>query len=66
MSDDTSLLEAFRTHYYRFIQLVEEAVQSPTDSTVLHRLGDQIDEYGVLVSEVCSINRNSWYLILRM
>lgn len=50
--DDSNLLDAFRTHYYRFVHLVNSATESPTDPTVLQRLGDQISEYGDLVVQV--------------
>lgn len=50
-----NLLTAFRAHYYRFVQLVENSIQSPTDSNQLHRLGDQIDEFSALVGQVSFI-----------
>ena len=46
------LLGAFRTHYWRYEHLVREATSNPTDSTVLARLGDELDEYIALVIEV--------------
>lgn len=46
------LLNAFRAHYHRFTQVVHEAITSHADSTVLARLGDDLDEYLVLVNEV--------------
>jgi hypothetical protein len=51
-TDFSDLIAAFRTHYYRFVKSVEEVALSPTDSTVLNRLGDQIDEYRALVIQV--------------
>lgn len=48
------LLDAFRTHYLRFERLVTEATTHATDSTVLARLGDELDEYTNLVNEVSS------------
>lgn len=47
-----SLLAAFRLHYRRFEQAVAEALINPTDSTVLARLGDDIDEFATLASQV--------------
>ena len=47
------LLGAFRTHYRRYEHLVLEATLNPTDSTVLARLGDEVDEYLTLLIEVC-------------
>lgn len=46
------LLGAFRTHYRRYEHLVREATSNPTDSTVLARLGDELDEYLALVIQV--------------
>lgn len=51
-ANESDLLTAFRTYYHRFVQSVQEAVLSSADSTVLHRLGDQIDEYSALVNQV--------------
>lgn len=46
------LLSAFRNNYCRYEYLVHEATEAATDSTVLSRLGDEIDEYIKLVNEV--------------
>jgi hypothetical protein len=46
------LLNAFRAHYHHFLQAVHEAITSNADSNVLARLGDDLDEYLVLVNEV--------------
>ena len=51
-TDLLDLIATFRTYYYQFVKSVEEAAQSPTDSTVLNRLGDRIDEYRALVTQV--------------
>jgi hypothetical protein len=48
------LLLAFRTHYRRFEQAVQEAMVNPTDPTILARLGDGVDEFVTHVSEVSS------------
>lgn len=48
----SDLIAAFRTYYYQFVKSVEEVALSPTDSTVLNRLGDQLDEYRALVTQV--------------
>jgi len=47
-----TLLDAFRLHYSRFETVIGEAVTHPTDSTVLARIGDDLDEYAALVQEV--------------
>jgi hypothetical protein len=52
--NDTELLSAFRTHYYRFEQAVNEAKAVSADSNVLARLGDDLDEYSGLVTQVCA------------
>jgi hypothetical protein len=46
------LLDAFRSHYRRFVASVHEAVINSADSIVLRRLGDDITEYTNLVHEV--------------
>ena len=48
------LIAAFRVHYYQFEQAVHEATAVLADSTVLARLGDDLDEYSSLISEACS------------
>ena len=50
------LLDAFRLHYYRFQTVVGEAITNPTDSTVLARIGDDLDEYAALVHEASLLN----------
>ena len=49
---DLDLLDAFRNHYFRFEATVSEAITQATDSTVLARIGDDLDEYAILVAEV--------------
>ena len=51
--NDLELLSAFRTHYYRFVQAISEAAAVLADSNVLTRLGDDLDEYSDLVTQVC-------------
>lgn len=46
------LLGAFRTRYRRYEHLVLEATSNPTDSVILARLGDELDEYLALVIKV--------------
>jgi hypothetical protein len=46
------LLSAFRIHYYRFECAIQETSVNPTDSTILARLGDDLDEFANLVIEV--------------
>lgn len=52
MAEPQELLDAFRMHYYHFENLVTEATHSATDSTVLTRLGNELEEYINLVNEV--------------
>ena len=47
-----ALLTAFRLHYHRFDRTIHEILAAPTDSVVLARLGDDVDEYSVIVNEV--------------
>lgn len=47
-----NLLDAFRIHYRRYERLVLQATQAATDTTVLARLGDEVDEYIRIVNEV--------------
>ena len=49
---EPDLLTAFRSHYYRFEQAVTDSLIYPTDSTVLARLGDDLDGFVNLVGEV--------------
>lgn len=46
------LLSAFRINYSKFERAIQEAVVDATDSTVLARLGDDLDEFANLVIEV--------------
>ena len=54
MAELQDFLDAFWMHYHRFKHLVTEATNSATDSTVLTRLGDKLEEYINLVNEVNS------------
>lgn len=47
-----TLLEAFRVYYHRYSAAVTEAVLSSADTNVLARLGDGLDEYLSLVTQV--------------
>jgi hypothetical protein len=49
----SDLLIAFQTHYHRFEHAINDALLNPTDSTVLARLGDDLDKFSNLVAEVC-------------
>ena len=53
-NEPQELLAAFRTHYHGLEHLVTEATMHATDSTVLARLGDELDEYINLVIQVSS------------
>jgi hypothetical protein len=46
------LLGAFHIHYSQFENAVREVMLYPTDSTVLTRLGDDLDEFASLAIEV--------------
>ena len=46
------LLGTFRTCYWHYEYLVQEATSNPTDSTVLARLDDALDEYLALMIRV--------------
>lgn len=48
----SNLLAAFRTQYSRFELTIQDALLNPTDSTVLARLGDDLDEFAIMVAEV--------------
>lgn len=52
---NSELLDEFRAHYRRYENLVRAATLNPTDSTVLERLGDELDVFIALVIEVCHI-----------
>ena len=52
MAEPQELLDAFQMHYHHFEHLVTEATHSATDSTVLTRLGNELEEYINLVNEV--------------
>jgi hypothetical protein len=51
-----ALLTAFRLQYHRFDRSIHEILAAPTDSVVLARLGDDVDEYSVIVNEVHQVN----------
>jgi hypothetical protein len=59
------LLAAFREHYHRFTQAVNDTISNATDSIVLARLGDALDEYSGLVNEVCLVSLPlNWHLVI--
>lgn len=49
----SELLEAFRSHFHRFERSVHDVVTNSADTVVLWRLGDDLDQYTSLVTEVC-------------
>ena len=49
---ELDLLDAFRFHYFRYETVVREAVTHATDSTVLARIGNDLDEYATILAEV--------------
>ena len=52
ISSPDNLLAAFRIHYHRFKLAITDAITNPTDSTVLARLGDDLNEFLDLVIQV--------------
>ena len=47
-----NLLAAFQTQYSTFELAIQDTLLDPTDSTVIARLGDDLNEFTVMVSEV--------------
>ena len=50
------LLSAFRIHYCRFESAIAEVLINPTDSTVVARIGDDLDEFSALVTQASGTN----------
>jgi hypothetical protein len=50
----SELIDAFRTHYHRLVSEVQNAINRQDDSTVIARLGDDVDEYANSIAEVCT------------
>jgi hypothetical protein len=48
----SNLLAAFRMQYSRLKLAIQDALLNPTDSTVLARLGDDLDGFAIMVAEV--------------
>jgi len=46
------LLQEFRARYEQFVTQVHEIMQSPTDSTVIARLGDDLDQFMQMAAQV--------------
>lgn len=61
----SELLEAFRNHYQRFERNVHDAVTNSADTVVLWRLGDDLDQYISLVTEV-SVTVTPRYSLMTM
>lgn len=59
------LLAAFRIHYRRFEQAIAEILSNPTDPTILARLGDDLEEFTTLATQV-SRNQPVMFRILIM
>ena len=51
------LRDAFCAQYRRLLQMVDETMERATDSVVLARLGDTLDEFVGLVNEVSLAGR---------
>ncbi|KAJ7053160.1 hypothetical protein C8F01DRAFT_996937 [Mycena amicta] len=47
-----ALLDAFRRHYRRFEEFVQSLATNPTDAIVISRLGDDLNEFVVILREV--------------
>ncbi|KAJ6621675.1 hypothetical protein B0H10DRAFT_968493 [Mycena sp. CBHHK59/15] len=56
---DTALLDAFRSHYNHFQTSVTAIIQNCTDTVVVARLGDDLDEYIWLVQEAYLMQQSS-------
>jgi len=56
-ASSNELLNAFRVHYYRFLQKVQSlsANSQSWDLVTLARLGDDLDEYVQLVRQVLGL-----------
>ena len=52
LNGELDLLDAFRYHYFRYEAVIREAITHTTDSTVLARIGDDLDEYATILAEV--------------
>jgi hypothetical protein len=53
---EIDLLSAFRIHYRRFESAIADVLTTPTDSTVVARIGDDLDEFSALVTQVSQTN----------
>ena len=51
---NSDTLQAFRQVYMHIVQNVETVLSEATDSTVLARVSDEIDEYRALFLQVCA------------
>lgn len=52
MPPTDELLGEFRRRYHQFSEAILENSQNGSDSIVLERLGDRLDEYLILVNQV--------------
>jgi hypothetical protein len=50
------LLSAFRNIYQQYEQAVTQALHNSADSTVLARLGDDLDEFATLATHVSQVS----------
>ena len=53
-NSDLDIVQAFRQVYMHIVQNVENVLAEATDSTVLSRILDEIDEYRALFLQVCA------------
>lgn len=57
---ELDLLDAFRHHYFRYEAIVRDVTTHATDSTVLARIGDDLDEYSALLAEATLVFIGTW------
>lgn len=48
-----TVLDALREYYFHLEAVIHHAAENGTDSNVLSRIGDDLDEYTSMVNEVC-------------
>src|SRR5689334_14190967 len=68
MSASNELLQAFRQHYHQYEQRVRHAMHNnASDTVVLWRLGDNLEQYRGLAAEVqlCNTHKTPWLISLQ-
>lgn len=46
------LVQAFRIHYHNLLRRVEDVLEAQSDTTVVARIGDDLDAFTALVHQV--------------